>query len=205
VVSGTGCNCWGWDRTRRRIGQVTGSGLAMGEGAGGSELVAKAVQAVAHAWTRRGPPTQLTEALLKHTGARDAEGLLEGLCTARIWLDASAALLVFEVAAAGDAIARGVIRWAGQELGELANAVIRQLEFEALEFDVVLVGSMYEAGPALIEPMRATVEALAPRARLVRLTSPPVVGAVLLGMQMAGMDVSHIHETLVRPIWLGGA
>jgi len=205
VVSGTGCNCWGWDRTRQRIGQVTGSGSAMGEGAGASELVAKAVQTVAHAWTQRGPPTQLTAALVKHTGARNAGDLLEGLCTARIWLDASAAPLVFKVAAAGDAVARNVIEWAGQELGELANAVIRQLEFQVLEFDVVLVGSMYDGGPALIEPMRATVQALAPKARLVRLTVPPVVGAVLLAMQQAGADASRARETLVRSVLSGGA
>jgi N-acetylglucosamine kinase-like BadF-type ATPase len=181
VVSGTGCNCWGWDRTRQRIGQVTGNGAAMGEGAGGSELVARAVQAVAHAWTRRGPPTQLTEAFMQHTGTRSANDLVEGLTMGRIWLDASLAPLVFEVAAQGDPVAQGVIRWAGQELGELANAVIRQLEFQTLEFDVVLVGSMFNAGPALIEPMRATIYALAPGARLVRLGGPPVVGAVLLG------------------------
>ena len=30
VVSGTGCNCWGWDRERRRQGQVTGSGWQTG-------------------------------------------------------------------------------------------------------------------------------------------------------------------------------
>ncbi|HTP07087.1 MAG TPA: BadF/BadG/BcrA/BcrD ATPase family protein, partial [Anaerolineae bacterium] len=30
VVSGTGCNCWGWDRDRRQ-GQVTGGGWQMGE------------------------------------------------------------------------------------------------------------------------------------------------------------------------------
>ncbi len=203
VVSGTGCNCWGWDRSRQRIGQVTGSGLAMGEGAGGSEVVAKAVQAVAQAWTRRGPPTQLTETLLKHTGSRDVEDLLEGLCTARIWLDASVAPLVFEVATAGDKVAQSIIRWAGQELGELANAVIRQLGFEALEFDVVLVGSMYDAGPALIEPMRATIAALAPGARLVKLTYPPVVGAVLLGMEQAGVDAAGVRETLLRSA--GGA
>jgi len=166
-------------------------------------VVAKAVQAVAQAWTRRGPPTQLTETLLKHTGSRDVEDLLEGLCTARIWLDASVAPLVFEVATAGDKVAQSIIRWAGQELGELANAVIRQLGFEALEFDVVLVGSMYDAGPALIEPMRATIAALAPGARLVKLTYPPVVGAVLLGMEQAGVDAAGVRETLLRSA--GGA
>jgi len=53
---------------------------------------------------------------------------------------------------------------------------------------VVLIGSMFDGGPALIEPMRQTIHALALRARLVRLTAPPVIGAVLLGMQQAGLE-----------------
>ena len=65
VVSGTGCNCWGWDRDRRQ-GQVTGGGWQMGEYAGSSELAARAVQLVAYEWTRRGPATQLTPALMRY-------------------------------------------------------------------------------------------------------------------------------------------
>jgi N-acetylglucosamine kinase-like BadF-type ATPase len=76
VVSGTGCNCWGWDRDRRQ-GHVTGSGWQMGEFAGASELAARAVQLVAYEWTRRGPATQLTPALIRYTGATDVIDLLQ--------------------------------------------------------------------------------------------------------------------------------
>ncbi len=64
VVSGTGCNCCGWDRTRQRQGQVTGGGQMMGEAAGAGEVVMRAVRAVAYAWSQRGPATQLTQALI---------------------------------------------------------------------------------------------------------------------------------------------
>ena len=91
------------------------------------------------------------------------------------------------------------MRWAGRELGELARAVIRQLKFEELAFEVVLVGSMYEGSPLLIETMRQTVQALAPAARLVRLATPPVVGAVLLGMEQVGMQPGvAVREELKR-------
>jgi len=98
-------------------------------------------------------------------------------------------------------VANELIHWAGYELGELATCVIRQLEFEALEFDVVLVGSMFDGGLLLIEPMRQTIHALAPGARLVRLTVPPVIGAVLLGMEQAGMQPgAAVRETLARSV-----
>jgi N-acetylglucosamine kinase-like BadF-type ATPase len=186
VVSGTGCNCWGWDRTRSHIGHVTGGGIFMGEGAGSSELMFRAIQAIAHEWTRRGPATALTTAFIHQVGARDLPDLLEGLINGRYRLGASEAPLVFQAAAAGDAVATELIRWAGSELGELANAVIRQLNFEALAFDVVLVGSMYTGSALLIDTMRQKILTLAPEARLTRLTVPPVLGAVLLGMETAG-------------------
>jgi len=190
VVSGTGCNCRGWDREHKREGKVTGHGLWMGEGAGASELVIKAIQAVAHEWTRRGPPTRLTTAFLDHTGSSNLEEMLDGLVHQQVILDAKAAPLVFQVAAQGDPVAGEIIHWAGRELGELANAVIRQLAFEELDFEVVLMGSMFDGGPMLVKPMRQAIRACAPGARLVRLEKPPVMGAVLLGMEAAGIKPS---------------
>jgi N-acetylglucosamine kinase-like BadF-type ATPase len=186
VVSGTGCNCRGWDRYHTREGVVTGHGIRMGEAAGASELVFKAVQAVAHEWTRRGPPTRLTPAFLEYTRFASLGDMLDGVVNGQVKLDAAAAPLVFQVAAEGDPVALDLLHWAGSELGELANCVIRQLEFEKLEFEVVLVGSMFDGGPLLVDPMRQVIHAYAPGARLVRLQKPPVVGAVLLGMEAAG-------------------
>ena len=197
VVAGTGCNAWGWDRTRR-TGRMTGMGWQMGEAAGAGELVAEAVRCIARDWSRRGPPTRLTQAFVGLTGAANAKDLLEGITLKRIVLDASAAPLVFRVAAEGDLVARQVIEWAGRELGCLAAGVIRQLGFEALAFDVVLVGSLYDGGPLLTEPMRRTVQAVAPATRLVRLAAPPVVGGVLLGMEQAGLHGRAARRRLIE-------
>lgn len=106
--------------------------------------------------------------------------------------------MVFQVAAEGDPVAQQVIEWAGRELGSLAVGVIRQLEFEGLSFEVVLVGSLYEGGPLLIEPMRQVVQQVAPGARLVRLAAPPVVGGVLLGMEQAGLRAPTLRERLIE-------
>lgn len=201
VVSGTGSNCRGWDREHKREGRVTGHGILMGEGAGGSELLNRGMQLVGYAWTKRGPMTTLADAFVKFAGARDLEDLLRGYTTYEYQIGADAAPLVFQVAAQGDAVACELVRWAGCELGEMANAVIRQLEFENLAFDVVMTGSMFEGGPTLIEPMRETIQKLAPRARLVRLTVPPVIGAVILGMEAAQAKASpSVRNTMVQTI-----
>ncbi len=198
LVSGTGCNCRGWDREHKREGRVTGYGYQMGENAGSSELVWRAMQMVSFEWTRRGPATALTPALIRFAGARDIEDLLESYTEGRYFVGAQAAPLIFEVAAQGDAVARDLIHWAGVELGEMANAVIRQLAFENLTFDVVMAGSMFEGGPLLIEPLRKTIHALAPGARLVRLNTPPVIGAVIIGMEQGQQPVTEEMRNCLR-------
>jgi N-acetylglucosamine kinase-like BadF-type ATPase len=201
VVSGTGSNCRGWDREHKREGRVTGHGILMGEGAGGSELMHRCMQIIGYSWTKRLPKTALTDAIVAHVGAKDLEDLMRGYTTDEYHVGAEAARMVFRVAEEGDQIARDLICWAGTELGEMANAVIRQLEFENLAFDVVMTGSMFEGGPMLIEPMQKTIHKLAPKARFVRLTVPPVIGAVLLGIEASGMKVtSEIRKRMNESI-----
>ncbi|HET9588668.1 MAG TPA: BadF/BadG/BcrA/BcrD ATPase family protein [Anaerolineales bacterium] len=197
VVSGTGSNCRGWDREHKREGRVTGHGVLMGEGAGGSELMHRCMQIIGYSWTKRLPKTALADAIVAHVGAKDLEDLMRGYTTYEYHVGAEAARIVFQVAEEGDRIAQELIHWAGCELGEMANAVIRQLEFENIAFDVVMTGSMFEGGPRLIEPMQQTILKVAPKARLVRLRVPPVVGAVMLGMEAATLQITpDIRKTM---------
>jgi N-acetylglucosamine kinase-like BadF-type ATPase len=201
VVSGTGSNCRGWDREHKREGRVTGHGVLMGEGAGGSELIHRCMQIIGYSWTKRLPKTALSEAMIAHVGATDLEDLMRGYTTYEYQVGAEAARLVFRVAEEGDPVARDLLRWAGTELGEMANAVIRQLEFENLEFDVVMTGSMFEGGPMLIDPMRETIHKLAAKARLVRLRVPPVIGALMIGMEAGTLRVTpEIRKTINESI-----
>ena len=201
VVSGTGSNCRGWDREHKREGRVTGHGVLMGEGTGGSELMHRCMQIIGYSWTKRLPKTALAEAIIAHVGAEDLEDLMRGYTTNEYQVGAEAARIVFRVAEEGDQVARDLIRWAGTEMGELANAVIRQLEFENLAFDVVMTGSMFEGGPMLIEPMRETIHKLAAKARLVRLRVPPVIGAAMLGLEAGAVRLTpEIRMTMNETI-----
>jgi len=83
----------------------------------------------------------------------------------------------------------------------MAVAVIRQLDFQALKFDVVLSGSMFEGGPLLIEPLRATVLNEAPGACFVRLDVPPVIGSVMIGVEQVGLKPDQmIRERLAKTL-----
>ncbi|MCO5204650.1 MAG: ATPase [Anaerolineae bacterium] len=197
VSAGTSNNCFGRDRQGRE-GRVTGCGSWFGEYGGAAEIVTKAIQAVAAAWTQRGPVTALSNLFVEQTGASDVTDLLAGLVRERYRLTPAAAPFVFDAAANGDSVAQGIITWAGQELGSLAVGVIRQLHLQQEAFDVVLAGSLYKGGAALIKPMQQTIQAIAPGARLVRLHAPPVIGGVLLGMEEAGLEITTQRTALIH-------
>lgn len=201
LIAGTGCNCRGRDKSRRREGRVTGYGYHMGEFAGASELVWRAMQHVAHEWTRRGRPTAISTAFINYAGAKDLDDLIEGYTEGFYRVDSPAAPLIFEAAESGDAVAQELICWTGVELGEMANAVIRQLELETETFDVVLSGSLFKGGPRLIDPMWQTVTTLAPNARLVHLKAPPVIGSVILAMEQVGLvGTAEVRQRLTNTL-----
>jgi N-acetylglucosamine kinase-like BadF-type ATPase len=198
VVSGTGCNCRGWSKDMRREGRVVGGGsFWSGEYAGGDDIIARAMRAVTFEWNKRGPATELSQAFVAATGAEGLDDLIEGIYVGRYEFESEMIKLVFRVAAQGDNEAMNVIRWAGWELGQLACGVIRQLNLEDDEFDVVLIGSLFDGHPLMQETLGKTVRGVAPGARLIRLNAPPVIGGVILAMQISGLDTRPLRKNLV--------
>jgi hypothetical protein len=60
---------------------------------------------------------------------------------------------------------------------------------------------MFRGGPRLIDSVAETVHAVAPKARLVRLSVPPVLGAALIGMEAAGVQITPgIRENMTSSI-----
>ena len=80
----------------------------------------------------------------------------------------------------------------------MAIGVSRQLAFETLTFDVVLLGSLFKVSPLLVQTVGQTIQKVAPGACLVQLAAPPVVGGVLLGMEKAGIKYSStVRQSLL--------
>jgi N-acetylglucosamine kinase-like BadF-type ATPase len=195
VVSGTGCNCRGWSRDHKKEGRVVGGASEWsGEYAGGYDILARAMRAVAFEWDRRGSKTELTKLFIQYTGAKHLDDLIEGMYTGRYWVfDQSILLKVFEIADRGDREALNVLKWAGEELGGMACGVINQLEIHEEVFDIVLIGSVFKGHEVIADSLKARVIQHAPKARFVRLTVPPVVGGILLGMEQIGLD-GYVHR-----------
>ncbi|MCE5257243.1 MAG: hypothetical protein LLF89_10425 [Spirochaetaceae bacterium] len=207
ISAGTSNNCYGRTRSGHggdgsvvREGRIAGAGAAFGENGGAAEIVKAALVCINHARIMRGPPTALTGAFCSRTGASDANALVEGLVCGRVAPSADWAQDVFATARAGDAVARGVITWAGRELGESAVAVARQLGLEQESFEVVLSGSLFAYEPKLEAGVAAVLAEAAPGARLVHFDAPPVIGAVVLGAEEASLDGRAVRTRLLETV-----
>jgi N-acetylglucosamine kinase-like BadF-type ATPase len=197
VTAGSSNNCRGRNKNGKE-GRIVGNGIAFGEFGGAYEIAARGLQMVNYAWIERIPPTLLTRIYIEATGAKNEMDLMEGLSNGQYHLFPYLAVKVIEAARADDAAACGVAKWAGEELGWLAVAVARQIDMQDEEVEIVQSGSVFEAGELITDPMRGLVLQHCPKAKMIRLEGPPVVGAVILGMEQAGFDGYAVRDTLVR-------
>lgn len=197
VTAGSSNNCRGRNKDGKE-GRIVGNGSHFGEYGGASEIVRRALQMVNYAWIKRIPPTALTKIFLDAVGAKDELDLMEGLSNQQYHPFPFMAIQILDAARAGDAAAQEVARWAGEELGWLAVSVARQIEMENEDVEIIQSGSVFEAGELITNPMHEVVLKYCPNAKLIRLDGPPVVGAVILGMEQADFDGYAVRETMIK-------
>jgi hypothetical protein len=59
---------------------------------------------------------------------------------------------------------------------------------------------MFKSGEPLINPMRETIHAIAPKAKLIPVEVKPVVGAVLLGMEAGGLMLTLEQRNQIKKL-----
>ena len=197
ITAGSSVNCRGKGPDGRE-GRIVGNSVTFGEFGGGFEIAWKGLHMVNYAWIRRVPPTALTQIYLEATGAKDEMELMEGLSTGYYHYFPFVTIEIFRAAREGDVAAQQVLQWAGEELGWLAVSVIRQIGMEHDAVEVVQSGSVFEGGELIAAPLREIILRHAPRAQILRLDGPPVVGPVLLAMQVSGLDGYTVRRSLIQ-------
>jgi N-acetylglucosamine kinase-like BadF-type ATPase len=192
---GTGNNVRGVD-ANGRIGRITGNSAAFGEYGGAGEIMGVVLQRLSWMWSGRGKKTELARILVDDCGAKDLEDLIEGIVAGRYALDASQAPLVVAAARNGDEVAGEVLRWNAEELAESVLAVAGQVELTDQSFEVVMCGHLFEGSEIYRQAFIRRVVEGASHADCKLITAPPVVGAALMAMKIAGVGTERAREKL---------
>jgi N-acetylglucosamine kinase-like BadF-type ATPase len=188
VVCGSGINCVGRAEGGRTV-RFPALGTITGDWGGGDELGLLALWHATRAEDGRGPTTALARAIAAHFGLGSASEVaaaahLDPAVAARL---GELAPVLFEVASAGDEVARSVVVRQGEEVALLAMAALRRLDLITRPATVVLGGGVLrDQDPLLYWTIRTGLVA-APLAEITVVTEPPVVGAALLGLSELGV------------------
>jgi N-acetylglucosamine kinase-like BadF-type ATPase len=188
VVCGAGINCVGVSAAGGIV-RFPSVGVISGDWGGGGTLGTEALFLAVRAEDGRGQPTALREAIMEHFGTASVVEVTAALHfgeLSRSRLHGLAPVL-FRVAAAGDGPATAVVERLAEEVFLLARVALDRLGLQDRPTDVVLGGGVLAARhPLLMEGVSQRLAACAPRAKLLVVDDPPVVGAALLGMDALG-------------------
>ncbi|HYM45018.1 MAG TPA: BadF/BadG/BcrA/BcrD ATPase family protein [Solirubrobacteraceae bacterium] len=200
AISGTGSNVFGVG-PEGRSWRAGGWGHLLGDEGSGYWLGAQSIKAALHDRDASGPRTGLSEAALRFFGAPTVEALAASVYTTPLTKGEVAAFAIetSRLAAAGDAVARGLYAHAAAELGEQIKAVIAQTGLTGA-FPVGLIGSAFKAGEVFVGPLGEIVRGAAPEADVFVVAMAPVGGSLLLAARACGRDAAIGVDELARLI-----
>jgi N-acetylglucosamine kinase-like BadF-type ATPase len=190
VVCGAGINCVGVSASGGIV-RFPSVGVISGDWGGGWTLGTEALFLAVRAEDGRGEPTALREAIMEHFGTASVVEITAALHFGELPRNRlhELAPVLLRVAAAGDGPATAVVERLAEEVFLLARVALDRLKLRDQPTDVVLGGSVLAARHAvLMEGVSRRLAASAPRASLLVVDDPPVVGAALLGLDALGAD-----------------
>jgi N-acetylglucosamine kinase-like BadF-type ATPase len=193
VVCGSGINCVGVAPDGRQA-RFLALGPITGDWGGGFDIGLAALGAAARGEDGRGPRTTLEQSVPAHFGLTTPQALAEAIHTGAIPTRRVLELAPLVLAEAGrDAVALELVDRLADEVVAFARAALTRLGLLGDSVEVLVGGGlMREADGRLAAAIDAGVRELGPQisARVVR--EPPIVGAVLLGLDAIGADpVAH--------------
>ncbi|NPV67698.1 MAG: ATPase [Anaerolineae bacterium] len=199
VIAGTGAVAYGQTADGRRA-RSGGWGYLMGDEGSAYDLGIQALRAATQAADGRGAPTMLMDAVPGYFGAGDLHALHTLIYSGAVSRPQIAALarVVSQAAADGDGVARMLLAEAGQALARAALAVLARLEMLESGMAVYPTGGVFQAGPLLLEPFAASLRDASPCSSVRQAAFAPVVGALLLALQQAGVSISGTTIEAIR-------
>ena len=198
-VAGTGGSTTGMNRTGQMFRTFA---ISYGEGCGAHGLIHGALDAMARAHHGRCEHSAMTSRFLKTLGYATVPDLFEAVSRGREHgVSASLAPIVLDTANDGDEIAMGIAASVGSQHGADVVGVARNLGMLNDDFEVVCSGGVHRAdSPSFRDAFAMAVASAAPRATISILRTPPVVGAVIMALESAGVDAMPLRSRLATSV-----
>jgi N-acetylglucosamine kinase-like BadF-type ATPase len=188
VVVGAGINCVGRSPDGRQA-RFPSLGDVSGDWGGGADIGMAALGAAVRSEDGRGGSTSLTRAVADHFEQRRATDVAIALHQRQFPYHRLRELAPIVVAAAeaNDAAAIEILNRQADEVVSWIGGAIRRLRMTRLDVPVVLGGGILAALPApFVSRIQDGVQRVAPTARCRVCLDPPVLGAALAALDLAG-------------------
>ena len=187
VVCGTGINCVGVSADGRHarfpaLGQITG------DWGGGTDVGYAALYAAVRGQDGRGPHTSLERAVPAHFGLTTplevAEAIHRGRISSRRVIELPPVVFA---EAEHDTVAADIVERLAREIVAMARVALERLDLAAEETEVLLGGGLLQSGDGRLSgTVESELRKVAPRVLVRAPSSPPIVGAALLGLDAIG-------------------
>jgi N-acetylglucosamine kinase-like BadF-type ATPase len=200
IVCGSGINCLGVAPDGRQtrfpaLGEITG------DWGGGYDVGVAGVSAAARSEDGRGPKTTLEHAVPRHFGLETPTQLAEAIHRGLIAMTRVTELAPVVIGEAQtDPVAKSILDRLVDEIAVLVRVSLKRLSLTDERVEVLVGGGLvHAAGGAVVDAVAGRVAEIAPGASVKSASSPPVVGAALLGLDELGADTAA-RERLRREL-----
>ena len=187
ITCGAGINCIGIAPDGRQV-RFPALGPITGDWGGGYDVGMAGLSAAARSEDGRGPATRLQRLVPAHFDEESALAVAHAIHLGRIQQRRILELApVVLRAAAGDAVAAAIRDRLVDEIVALARASVTRLGIAGEHVDVVVGGGLMRgADSELLGRIETGLRRIGPQLVLRRSSSPPIVGAALLGLDAVG-------------------
>jgi N-acetylglucosamine kinase-like BadF-type ATPase len=187
VVCGTGINCVGVASDGRQA-RFPALGTITGDWGGGSDVGKAALFAAVRGQDGRGPHTTLEQAVPAHFGLETplevAEAIHHRQVPGRRLLELPPVVFA---EAEHDAVAAEIVQRLATEIVAMARVALERLELTSVPAEVLLGGGLLQSGDGRLSgAVEADLRHVAPYVIVTAPSSPPIVGAALLGLDAVG-------------------
>jgi N-acetylglucosamine kinase len=192
ALAGTGSSILGIGKNGERV-KVGGWGPIFGDEGSAYRIGQMALRAAARDFDGFGAKTALTEAVKNALGIKDFRETVNLVYIQGLEIREIAALsrTAYEVAEAGDEVARKIFLGAGEELAESVATAISRLSISGEAVDISYQGSVLESCALVRESFVENLMQREPQAEILPPKYSPVIGAYLLGRASLGLQTDE--------------